>query len=85
MDYRRPFYYDVLEGNPFMFTSVEYRIRIQLQLMTTFLRGGGQLWVLEDFWTQVGILAQNSAATCDWNWSQEHISVSSLSLRWFLT
>ena len=45
MDHKRLFYYDVLECNSFMFTRVEDRICIQLQLLTIFLKGGGLLCV----------------------------------------
>ena len=68
-----------------MFTSVGDRIRIQLQLFTSFLRREGQFWVLEGFWMQVGILTGNSASTCDFNCSREHIGVSNSSLCCFMT
>ena len=68
-----------------MFTSVEDQIRIQLQVLTTHLRGGGQFWMLEHFWTQAGILTDNSAAICSFNWGQEHISVGKRSLSCFVT
>ena len=51
---------------------------IQLQLSTTFLKMGGQLWVLICLWTPVGILIGNSASTSDFNWSLEQISLSFL-------
>ena len=43
LSHKRPFYYDVLEGKPFMFTTEEDRIRIQINLMTISLKSGGQL------------------------------------------
>ena len=70
--YKRPFYYDVIEGKPFTFTC----IRIQIELLLTFLKSGGQLWALDDYWTQVGVLTGHSAATADFNWSPSHISIS---------
>ena len=76
LDFRRPFYYDVLEGKPFTFTTEESRVRIQINLLMTFLKSGGQLWALEDYWTQVGIATGHSAAVADFNWSPAHISVS---------
>ena len=39
--HERPFYYDVLECKPFLFTSVEAHVRIQIHFLTTFLRGDG--------------------------------------------
>ena len=80
MDPKRPFYYDVVEAKPFKITSEEDCDRIQVQLLTTFLKGGGQLWVLDDLWTQLGILTVNSASTSDLNWNQERISVSRSSI-----
>ena len=76
LDFKRPFYYDVLEGKPFTLTSEESRVRIQISLLITFLKSGGQLWALEDYWTQVGIATGHSAATADFNWSPAHVSVS---------
>ena len=74
--YKRPFYYDVIEGKPFNFTTESSRIRIQIELLLIFLKSGGQLWALDDYWTQVGVLTGHSAATADFNWSPSHISVS---------
>ena len=76
LDFKRPFCYDVLEGKPFTFTTEESRVRIEISLVMTFLRSGGQLWALEDYWTQVGIAAGHSAAIPDFNWSPAHIFVS---------
>ena len=76
LSHKRPFYYDVLEGKPFTFTTEEARIRIQINLLIIFLKSGGQLWALEDYWTQVGFATGHSASTSDFNWSPAHISVS---------
>ena len=53
MDHKRPFYYDVVDGKPFIFTSASSRTLMQIELLLIFLRGGGQLWTLEEHWTQV--------------------------------
>ena len=76
LDHKRPFYYDVVEGKPFTFTSASSRTLIQIELLLIFLRGGGQLWTLEEYWTQVGVLTGHSASTADFNWSSSHVSVS---------
>ena len=47
LDHKRPFYYDVVEGKPFIFTLASLRTLIQIELLMIFLRGGGQLWTLE--------------------------------------
>ena len=75
LDHKRPFYYDVVEGKPFTFTSANSRTLIQIELLLIFLQGGGQLWTLEEYWTQVGVLTGHSASTADFNWSSSHISV----------
>ena len=82
LSHKRPFYYDVLEGKPFTFTSEEDRIRIQINLLTIFLKSGGELWALEDYWTQVGVATGHSASIADFNWSPAHVSVSNLDLLW---
>ena len=76
LDQKRPFYYDVVEGKPFTFTSGNSRTLIKIELLLIFLRGGGQLWTLEEYWTQVGVLTGHSASTADFNWSSSYISVS---------
>ena len=47
MDLKRLFYYDVVERKLFIFKSVEDRVRVELELLTMFLKGGGQLWMLD--------------------------------------
>ena len=74
--YKRPFFYDVVEGKLFTFTTESTRIRIQIELLLVFLKSGGQLWALDEYWTQVGVLTGHSTATADFNWSPSHISVS---------
>ena len=76
LDHKRPFYYDVGEGKPFTFTSASSRALIQIELLLIFLRGGGQLWTLEEYWTQVGVLTGHSASTADFKWSASFIYVS---------
>ena len=49
LDFKRPSYYDVLEGKLFTFTTEEPLVRIQINLLMTFLKSGGQLWALEVF------------------------------------
>ena len=76
LDIKWPFSYDVLEGKPFTFTTEESRVRIQINMLMTFLKSGGQLWAFEDYLTQVGIATGHSAAIADFNWSPAYISVS---------
>ena len=77
-DQKRPNYYSVFEGKPFTFTTECSRVLTQIEFLLTFLKGGGQLWTLEEYWSQVGVLTGHSASSTDFNWSASHISVSSL-------
>ena len=43
LDHKRPFYYDVVEGKPFTFTTASSQTLIYIELLLIFLRGGGQL------------------------------------------
>ena len=76
LDHKRPFYYYFVEGKPFIFTWASSRTLIQIELLLIFLRGGGQLWTLEEYWTQMAVLRGHSASTTDFNWSLSYISVS---------
>ena len=76
LDFKSPFYYDVMEGKPFTFTTEESPVRIQINLLMTFLTNVRQLWALEDYWTQVGIAIGHSASIADLNCSPAHIPVS---------
>ena len=78
LSHERTFYYDILEGKPFTFTTEEDRIRIQINILIFFLKSGGQLWASEDYWTQVGVVTGYSASIADFNWSPARISVSNL-------
>ena len=76
MDQKRPFYYDVTEGKPFIFTSANSRTTIQIELLLVFLRGGGRSWTLEENWTQVGEWMGHCLSTADFDCSASYISVS---------
>ena len=75
LDHKGLFYYDVVEGKPFTFTSANSRTLIQIELLLIFRRRGGQLWTLEEYWTQVGVLTGHSASTADFKWSSSYIAV----------
>ena len=76
IDHKRPFYYDAVEGKPFAFTLASSRTLIQIELLLILVRRRGQLWTLEEYWTQVGVLTGHSASTAHFNWSLSYISVS---------
>ena len=55
-DHKPTFYYGVVEGQLFAFTNAADRILIQNQPLSMFPKSGHQIWGLEDFLNQVGIL-----------------------------
>ena len=61
-DRKRQFFCNAVEGKHFLITSEEDRVRVELQLLITFMEEDVQLWVLDDLRTKVGILAGNSFA-----------------------
>ena len=65
LGFKHPFYYDVFDGKPFTFTGENRRVGIQIQMMMIFLKSGGELWVLEDYWTQVVVSTVQCAAVAD--------------------
>ena len=76
MGHKRQFFQNAVEGKHFLITGEEDRVRIELQLLITFLKKYVQLWVLDDLWTQVGILSENWATTSNFNYRQENLKVS---------
>ena len=66
----------MVEEKTFKFRTEFARIRIQNELLLIFLKSGGKLWALDNYWTPVGVITGHSAATADFNWSPSHISVS---------
>ena len=74
--YKRPYYYGVIEGKPFTFTTESTCIRIQIEFPLKLLKSGRQLWAPDEYWTQNGVLTGLSATIADPNWSPSHKSVS---------
>ena len=78
LDQKRPYYHDVADGKTFTFTTQTHRTGFQLHLLMTLLRSGGELWGLEEYWTQVRVLARNSAQTSDFSRNPKRIRVNIL-------
>ena len=65
LEHKRPFYNDVAEGKPFISTTESARFSMQIELLTFFSRGEGQLRTLEEYWIKVGVSTGHSARTAD--------------------
>ena len=59
-----------------MCKTEESRVQIQINLLKTFLKSGGQLCLLEEYWTQMGIAISHFASIVDFIWNPAHISGS---------
>ena len=44
--------------------------------MMRFLKSGGELWGLQDYWTRIGELTGRSVSVTNFSWGPERISVS---------
>ena len=73
LDVKRLFYYHDLEAKPFTVTTEESRVRMQISLVMTFMKSGGQFRTLEDYWTQMIIATGHSAAIAEFNGSLAHV------------
>ena len=67
---------DVLKGQPLTFTTESSTVLmlIQINLLLTFLRSGGQLCALEDYCTQVAVMTGHLASTGSFKWSSSKVS-----------
>ena len=76
LDHKRPFYYDVIEREPFTFTSASSRTMMQIELLLIILRKECELWTLEDYWTRVGVLTGHLVSTADFKWRASYVSLN---------
>ena len=76
MGHKLPFYYAVFDCRLFMYTSDEDCVRNRLQLLTIFMKGSGQLWLLDVMCTLSGRLIGKADSTSDFNWSLEFVCVN---------
>ena len=59
-----------------MITSREDRVPMQLRVLMTLSKEGGQVLILDGLGTQVRTITRIPAPTSSFNWSQGHISFS---------
>ena len=73
---RFPFYEDFIRGTTTALVTQEARVKTQLSLVGDFIKTLGDLSVLRNMWARMGAFTNHQATVCDFDWSEERMSVS---------
>ena len=73
---RFPFYEDFIRGTTTALVTQEARVKAQLCLVGDFIKTLGDLSVLRNMWARMGAFTNHQATVCDFDWSEERMSVS---------
>ena len=73
---RFPFYEDFIRGTTTALVMQEARVKTQLCLVGDFIKTVGDLSVLRNMWARMGAFTNHQATVCDFDWSEERMSVS---------
>ena len=74
---RFPFYDDFMQGRPTAMVTPESRAKLQLSIVGDFLQSQGDFSLLKNLWSRVSSHTDYQASLCDFDWSEERITVSS--------
>ena len=74
---RFPFNDDFVKGTATTLVTPASRAKTQIHLVADFVQHQGDLSLLRRMWSQVGSLTNYQASYCDFDWSEERVSVSS--------
>ena len=70
-----PFYDDFLRGSTTAIVTPITRARTQICLIGEFVPKQGDISLLRSLWAQVGCLTNHRASYCDFDWSEERLTV----------
>ena len=73
---RFPFYEDFIRGTTTALVTQEAKVKTQLCLVGDFIKTLGDLSVLRNMWARMGAFTNHQATVCDFDWSEERMSVS---------
>ena len=73
---RFPFFDDFVQGRTTALVTPEYRAKLQLTIVGDFLQTQEDFSVLRIFWAGVSFYTDYRASLCDFDWTEEHITVS---------
>ena len=74
---RFPFYDDFVKGTATTLVTPASRAKTQIHLVADFVQHQGDISILRRMWSQVGSLTNYQASYCDFDRSEERVSVSS--------
>ena len=74
---RHPFYEDYLKGHAFAPVTPQTRLQTQICLLGDFVQDSGNLTILRRLWARAGSYTGFQTAFQDFDWSENHIMVSS--------
>ena len=77
---RFPFYEDFIRGTTTALVAQEARVKTQLCLVSDFIKTIGDLSVPRNLWSRMGAYTIHQATVCDFDWGEERITVSFLSM-----
>ena len=79
-----PFYDEFMAGADYMSSSSDNRARIQISVLCKFLPQHGDLDVLRNVWTDMGVVVNHQSLFMDFDWTKERLLVSII-LNYFVT
>ena len=74
---RFPFYDDFMQGRPTALVTSESRAKLQLSIIGDFLQTQGDFSLLKSLWSRISAHTDYQANLCDFDWSEERITVGS--------
>ena len=72
---RFPFYDDFMQGRPTALVTSESRAKLQLSIIGDFLQTQGDFSLLKSLWSRISAHTDYQANLCDFDWSEERITV----------
>ena len=72
-----PFYEDYLKGNTSALVDPQSRAKTQICLVGDFIQCLGDLYALRKLWASAGSFTEYQTSFQDFDWSEEHVMVSS--------
>ena len=79
---RFPFYEDFVKGRTTPMITPESRAKTQLCIVADFIQTQGDLSLLRNLWSRISSFTDHQASLCDFDWGEEHLTVSFISILW---
>ena len=76
---RFPFYDDFVRRRPTAMITPESRAKTQLCIVADFIQTQGDSSLLRNLWPRISSFTDHQASLCNFDWGEEHLTVSSAS------